>query len=46
MTPTRHTPSSQTIQQAQVDLMPLNGSTSARGVADEAHTRRMGVVWH
>ncbi len=46
MIPTRHTPSSQSIQQAQVDLGPLNGFIGARGVVDEAHTKRMGVVWH
>lgn len=43
---TPHIPSFQSIQQAQVDSGRLNGFIGARGVADEAHTKRMGVVWH
>ena len=46
MIPTRHIPSFKSIQQAQVDLGRLNGFIGARGVVDEAHTKRMGVVWH
>jgi hypothetical protein len=43
---TRHIPGFQSIQQAQVDLGRLNGFIGACGVVDEAHTKRMGVVWH
>lgn len=46
MIPTRHIPGFQSIQQAQVGLGRLNSFIDARGMLDEAHTKRMRVVWH